>query len=70
MKIKDYIIEQINNMEREDLLLICQILNTIRKTKKGQNLSKRRGYLMVKESLKNIKEPLSNTIIKDRAERI
>ncbi|GAB6163792.1 hypothetical protein JCM12298_29520 [Desulfothermus naphthae] len=25
---------------------------------------------MVKESLKNIKEPLSNTIIKDRVERI
>ncbi|GAB6163800.1 hypothetical protein JCM12298_29600 [Desulfothermus naphthae] len=70
MKIKDYIIEQINNMEREDLLLLYQILNITKKTKKGQNLSKRRGYLKVRESLKNLKEPLSNTIIKDRAERI
>ena len=57
-------------MEREDLLLLYQILNITKKTKKGQNLSKQRGYLKVKESLKNLKEPLSNTIIKDRAERI
>ena len=52
------------------MLLIYQILNSIKKAKNGQNLSKQRGYLMVKESLKDIKEPLSITIIKNRAERI
>ena len=70
MKLREVIIEHIKEMEKEDLVLIYQIIKSIENTKQKQVLPQQRGYTLVRKALSKLKRPLSKTIIEEREERL
>jgi len=67
MKLREVVIEHIKEMEKEDLVLIYQIIKNIENTKQKQVLLRERGYTLVRKALSKLKRPLSKTIIEERA---
>ncbi|HDD44352.1 MAG TPA: hypothetical protein ENG63_05785 [Candidatus Desulfofervidus auxilii] len=70
MKLREVVIEHIKEMEKEDLVLIYQIIKSIENTKQKQVLPQQRGYTLVRKALSKLKRPLSKTIIEEREERL
>lgn len=70
MKLREVVIEHIKEMEKEDLVLIYQIIKNIENTKQKQVLLRERGYTLVRKALSKLKRPLSKTIIEEREERL
>ena len=70
MEIREFLIEHIKSMEKEDLILIYQIIKSMERRKKIKRFSQKRGYLLTRQALSGLKEPLSKTIIAERQDRL
>ena len=72
MLVKDQIVTELNSLGSPELFRIYEYIQTMKQFQKMQQVKKIKNshYLQVREALKNLKTPLSQTIIEEREDRI